>query len=263
MHMHERRKHCNAPLHRLERRTNVAPEPMSIYLRGLPLAFRPVFRPDAFFGTLRPAARASERPIAIACLRLLTFRPERPLFNVPALRFFITRRTVLCVFLEYLRVLRAIHFLLLEGIRIVCNESNRRPVRRFQPASCTDARIPAAQIAPGFCKITSLSTEEGAGNAGCPSAPAALCARLESTQVSHHRFAETIRHSLRDDFNGFLRALPGDRAFLSPSPVQCVSIVTKLTPASRRQDHTTSPSANRTARRAIQFAAIASRAPRS
>ena len=31
-----------------------------------------------------------------------------------------------------------------------------------------------------------------------PDAPAALCARLESTQVSHHSSAETIRHSLRD-----------------------------------------------------------------
>ena len=44
-------------------------------------------------------------------------------------------------------------------------------------------------------------------------------------------------------FYGFLRALSGDRAFLSPSPVQCVSIVTELIPASRHQDHTTSPSA--------------------
>jgi hypothetical protein len=37
--------------------------------------------------------------------------------------------------------------------------------------------------------------------------------------------------------------LSGDRALLSPSPVQSVSFVTELTPASRRQDHTTSPSA--------------------
>jgi hypothetical protein len=41
---------------------------------------------DAFFGTFLPLARASDRPIAIACLRLLTLRPERPLFSVPALR---------------------------------------------------------------------------------------------------------------------------------------------------------------------------------
>ena len=40
-----------------------------------------------------------------------------------------------------------------------------------------------------------------------------------------------------------LRALPGDRAFLPPSPARCASIAADLTPASGRQDHTTSPSA--------------------
>src|ERR1700738_3425175 len=44
----------------------------------------------------------------------------------------------------------------------------------------------------------------------------------------------------RNGFNGFLRALPGDRACLSPSPALMGA---DLTPASRRQDHTTSPSA--------------------
>ena len=48
-----------------------------------------------FFGTLAPRLRASERPIAIACFRLLTFLPERPLLSVPALRFFIARLTLL------------------------------------------------------------------------------------------------------------------------------------------------------------------------
>ena len=43
-------------------------------------------------------------------------------------------------------------------------------------------------------------------------------------------------------FNGFLRDLPGDRAFLSPSPLRSL-LLKNLTPASRRQDHTTSPSA--------------------
>src|SRR5579863_6580927 len=42
---------------------------------------------------------------------------------------------------------------------------------------------------------------------------------------------------------GLYRALPGDRAFLPPSPARCESIVANLTPASGRQDHTTSPSA--------------------
>jgi hypothetical protein len=46
-------------------------------------------------------------------LRLLTVRPERPLFKVPALRFFIARSTVLDAFFEYFRALRAMINLLL------------------------------------------------------------------------------------------------------------------------------------------------------
>jgi hypothetical protein len=63
--------------------------------------------------------------------------------------------------------------------------------------------------------------------------PGAGCARslacsVENTRVSHHGHTGVTRHSLRNGFNGFLRALPGDRAFLPPSPVRCASIVTRL-----------------------------------
>jgi hypothetical protein len=61
----------------------------------------------AFFGTFLPSARASDKPIAIACLRLVTFLPERPLFKLPALRFFNTRSTSADAFLEYFRAFRA------------------------------------------------------------------------------------------------------------------------------------------------------------
>src|SRR5882757_187750 len=57
---------------------------------------------EAFFGTFLPLALASDSPIAIACLRLVTFLPEPPLFSVPALRFFITRSTSVDAFFEYL-----------------------------------------------------------------------------------------------------------------------------------------------------------------
>jgi hypothetical protein len=70
---------------------------------------------EAFFGTFLPSARASDSPIAIACLRLVTLRPERPLFNVPALRFFITRSTSADAFLEYFRAFRAMMVLPLAG----------------------------------------------------------------------------------------------------------------------------------------------------
>ena len=71
-------------------------------------------------------------------------------------------------------------------------------------------------------------------------APAASRANDKSTRAIHHRFTGTTRRFLRNGFNGFLRALPGDRACLSPSSA---GMPADLTPASRRQDHTTSPSA--------------------
>src|SRR5580700_1300060 len=61
---------------------------------------------EGFLGaTFLPSRRASESPIAIACLRLLTVRPEPPLFKVPALRFFIARSTVADAAFEYLRAI--------------------------------------------------------------------------------------------------------------------------------------------------------------
>jgi hypothetical protein len=61
-----------------------------------------------FLGTLSPSALASERPIAIACLRLVTFLPERPLFRFPALRFFMARSTLADAFFEYFRAIIAL-----------------------------------------------------------------------------------------------------------------------------------------------------------
>src|SRR5262245_19972401 len=68
---------------------------------GSPSLYSFLFRRGTFF----PFARASDSPIAIACLRLLTFLPRRPLFNVPFLRFFIARSTSLEALLEDLRAI--------------------------------------------------------------------------------------------------------------------------------------------------------------
>src|SRR5438445_499505 len=61
-------------------------------------------RRHSFFlrGTFAPARRASDKPIAIACLRLLTVLPERPLFSSPRLRSCIARLTLLAAFFPYL-----------------------------------------------------------------------------------------------------------------------------------------------------------------
>ena len=56
---------------------------------------------ERFRGTLAPERRASDRPIAIACFRLVTFLPERPLRSVPRLRSCIARFTLRCAFFPY------------------------------------------------------------------------------------------------------------------------------------------------------------------
>jgi hypothetical protein len=54
-------------------------------------------------------------------------------------------------------------------------------------------------------------------------APAAARGVVVSTRVSHHGHTGITRHSPRSGFNGLLRALPGDRAFLPPSPAEIAS----------------------------------------
>src|SRR5215217_7685428 len=64
------------------------------------------FRPELFLGgTFFPSRLASDRPIAIACFRLVTFLPDPPLLNVPAFRFFIARPTLADAFFEYFRAI--------------------------------------------------------------------------------------------------------------------------------------------------------------
>ena len=54
-------------------------------------------------GTFAPERRASDKPIAIACLRLFTFLPLRPLFSLPRLNSCISRFTDFPAFGLYLR----------------------------------------------------------------------------------------------------------------------------------------------------------------
>ena len=71
------------------KRSNSPDDPYSLLLRG----------------TFLPFLRASERPMAIACFRLLTFLPLRPLLSVPFFRFRITRSTSFDAPFEYLRAI--------------------------------------------------------------------------------------------------------------------------------------------------------------
>jgi hypothetical protein len=101
----------------------------------------------------------------------------------------------------------------------------------------THLRVPAARCARGFSKSLTLREQRAQGKPGVRCTRGSACS-VVSTRVSHHRFTGNIRLSPRN--NGFLRALLGDRAFLPPSSANTSA---NLTPASGRQDHTTSPSA--------------------
>jgi hypothetical protein len=68
------------------------------------------------------------------------------------------------------------------------------------------------RIPPELCLIVSrLEQSEGAGNAGRPMHPRP--ARRKSAHGGNHRSTGITRHSLRNGFNGLLRALPGDEFF--------------------------------------------------
>jgi hypothetical protein len=64
-------------------------------------AFLAPFFPAFFLGTFAPARLASESPMAIACLRLFTFLPLRPLLRVPRFRSRMFSSTFSEAFLEY------------------------------------------------------------------------------------------------------------------------------------------------------------------
>jgi hypothetical protein len=59
----------------------------------------------AFFGTLAPFSLASDKPIAIACLREVTFFPLRPLLSSPFFISCMALSTFLPAPFEYLAIL--------------------------------------------------------------------------------------------------------------------------------------------------------------
>src|SRR5260370_14176612 len=77
--------------------------------------------------------------------------------------------------------------------------------------------------------------------------PGAQCTHSLACEIdkaherSHHRYTGNHPAFPAHWFYGLLRAVPGDQACLTPSPAL---LIADLTPASGRQNHTTSPSAS-------------------
>src|SRR5258705_3522153 len=114
-------------------------------------AFRPPVRDPLFFGTFAPASLASDRPIAIACLRLVTRLPERPLFKVPLLRSRIARSTFCPAFLPYsaMRTLHTRACLMRDPCRTTEPRTTEprtyEPSRMMRPASMSHVTLPIAR----------------------------------------------------------------------------------------------------------------------
>ena len=82
-------------------------------------------------------------------------------------------------------------------------------------------RIPAARFARVLPGNLRPIDQRAWGMPGAQRTRSRACS-VESTRVSHHGHTGDTRHSPRNGFNGFLRALPGDRALLPPSPTKIV-----------------------------------------
>src|SRR5438132_13751292 len=96
---------------------------------------------------------------------------------------------------------------------------------------------------PSFANSLRLFEKEGAGNAGCALHPRSRVPKLCIKAHTSIQGSGNTPTSPAQWLYGLLRALLGERAFLPPSPLRSL-LLKSLTPASRRQDHTTSPYAS-------------------
>jgi hypothetical protein len=99
------------------------------------------------------------------------------------------------------------------------------------------------------------SRNEGAGNTGCALHPRSRAQNCTKKRTRAYRFSGGNPAFPAQWCYGLYRALPGDRAFLPPSPAR---LSANLMPASGHQDHTSSPSACQRSRQKRRLASIAS-----
>jgi hypothetical protein len=105
----------------------------------------------------------------------------------------------------------------------------------------THLRIHATQCARVLQDRSHPSEIRGRREDRVHAAPAVSCATCTKKRTRAYRFSGGIPAFPAQWFYGLLRALPGDRAFLPPSSLRSVCFSKNLTPASGRQNHTTSP----------------------
>src|SRR5205823_8896171 len=96
---------------------------------------------------------------------------------------------------------------------------------------------------PELCKFVGPLENRGRRESRVPTAPAVSCAELHIVGAHEHTgSAETARPSPRNGFTAYFVLSPVSGLVCHRHPRE-VLLPGNLTPASRRQDHTTSPSA--------------------
>jgi len=97
-------------------------------------------------------------------------------------------------------------------------------------------------ICPSYSILFAPLKLEGAGNAGCALHPRSrvLCLRIKRDAHEHTGERRTLRHPLRNGFTAYIVLSPVSGLVVTVIPEKR-ELLKNLTPASRRQDHTTSP----------------------
>jgi hypothetical protein len=107
-----------------------------------------------------------------------------------------------------------------DGKRLIPMSKNR--ITHHRTHDRAHGRVFSRRVARPSFAAACLSKREGAGKAGHRLAPMVRVQQKSTRQ--NHRFSRNTRPSLRNGFNGLLRALPGDRAFLPPSFARLVGL---------------------------------------
>ena len=120
-------------------------------------------------------------------------------------------------------------------------------LRRFAPRNDVETHTFAfrdADRARAMHQNIRPKKTEGVGNAGCPMHPQPRVGKVKTTRVSHHGRTEITRHSrTRMVLTAYFVLSPGTGLSCPRRRPRCKSTAACLTPASGRQDHTTSSSA--------------------
>jgi hypothetical protein len=127
------------------------------------------------------------------------------------------------------------------SLSLLAMTGEKRPIQMSNSDEDMSPRSRGA-VRPSFASVPTPAKKRGRRESRVRAAPAVSCAKVRKethTSIQVQRRQSGFPCAV---VYGLFRALPGDRAFLPPSPPRSL-LLKNLTPASGCQDHTASPSA--------------------